>query len=159
LVRLHLGCGPRIFPDFINIDAYDDHADLKADIRKLPFRDNYADVILAVHVFEHFEQWEAVNLAIEWRRVLKPGGVLVMEMPDLDKVRHLLDSPDILDTNLALLGLYGDWSKKRPEMTHKWCYSGEMLTELLRVAGYRKTAIHEPEFHVKQRDLRVVAIK
>jgi predicted SAM-dependent methyltransferase len=100
-----------------------------------------------------------VNLAVEWRRVLKPGGVLVMEMPDLDKVRHLLDSPDIMDTNLALLGLYGDWSKKRPEMTHKWCYSAEMLTNLLKAAGYRKTMIHEPEFHVKRRDLRVVAIK
>jgi predicted SAM-dependent methyltransferase len=159
VVRLHLGCGPRIFPGFLNIDGFDDHADLKADIRKLPFPDNHADLIVAIHVFEHFEQWEAVPIAMEWLRVLKPGGVLIMEMPDLDKVRHLLDSTNIRDTNLALLGLYGDWSKKRPEMTHKWCYSGEMLQGLLSVAGYRQVAIREPEFHVERRDLRVVAVK
>lgn len=159
MVRLHLGCGKRLFPGFVNIDGFDDRADLKADIRNLPFPDNHADLIAAIHVFEHFAKWEAVPLATEWYRVLKPEGVLIMEMPSLDKILALFATGTNEDFNTAYLGLYGDWSTERDEMIHKWTYSEGQIMKVLQIAGFRMASIHEPEFHVKRRDMRVVAIK
>lgn len=159
MVRLHLGCGRKIFPGWINIDGYDDHADLKADIRKLPFPDNHADVIAAIHVFEHFPVWEVTALAKEWLRVLKPGGSLILELPDLDKCLTLLLSQDEGEQTCGLYGLYGDWGAKRPEMIHNFCYTQKMLQNCLNAAGFRAVGFFEPEFHIKRRDMKAVAVK
>ena len=46
----------------------------------LPFADESFDVVTAWHVIEHVDD---VNTALaEWRRVLRPGGILAMETPD-----------------------------------------------------------------------------
>jgi SAM-dependent methyltransferase len=46
----------------------------------LPFPDESFDVLTAWHVIEHVEDVDATLR--EWRRVLRPGGVLAMETPD-----------------------------------------------------------------------------
>jgi ubiquinone/menaquinone biosynthesis C-methylase UbiE len=51
----------------------------------LPFPDRTFDVLTAWHVIEHVPD-VAVTLA-EWRRVLKPGGLLVIETPDTSCVK------------------------------------------------------------------------
>ncbi len=47
---------------------------------ELPFDDNTFDLVTHWHVIEHVED-VAVALA-EWRRVLKPGGIMMLETPD-----------------------------------------------------------------------------
>lgn len=46
----------------------------------LPFEDNSFDVVTAWHVIEHVQ--DVRETLAEWRRVLRPGGVLAMETPD-----------------------------------------------------------------------------
>lgn len=82
-----------------------------------------------------------------------------MEMPSLDKILALFATGTNEDFNTAYLGLYGDWSTERDEMIHKWTYSEGQIMKVLQIAGFRMASIHEPEFHVKRRDMRVVAIK
>lgn len=56
---------------------------------ELPFADNTFDVVVNWHVVEHVE--DVRTTLAEWKRVLKPGGVLFMETPDASspKVRKL----------------------------------------------------------------------
>jgi demethylmenaquinone methyltransferase/2-methoxy-6-polyprenyl-1,4-benzoquinol methylase len=49
-----------------------------ADARRLPFRDASLDALVAIHVLGHVLEREAA--VAEWRRALRPGGVLVLEV-------------------------------------------------------------------------------
>ena len=81
-LRLHLGCGSSRIPGWVNIDNEADLApDLVADVRDLPYEDNSVEQIAAFHVLEHFRYDEPV--LEEWHRVLVPGGLIVVVVPDL----------------------------------------------------------------------------
>lgn len=162
VIKINLGCGRHLWADFINVDfennASHKKPDVVADLRKLPFEDNYADEAHAIHVLEHFYPWEVEDVLKEWRRVLKPGGKLILEMPCLEKIIGHLNH-DIIDTRLTLWGLFGDPKHKDPHMMHHWCYSIHMLDVLLTKCGFEDIRTGEPVFHKKERDMRCQAVK
>jgi len=87
VTRLHIGCGKFPRPGWINLDnkvrpGVDCVADLRAD---LPFPENFADYAVAIHVFPHIPLAGLVPALARVRRVLKPGGVLRLALPDLEK--------------------------------------------------------------------------
>lgn len=153
-MKIHLGCGDKRWPGFVNVDFKD--SDIDSDIRTLPFEDGSVSEIHLIHVFEHLHRMEAPEALKEWKRVLKKGGKLVMEVPCLDKVtKHLAAGSS--DFNYTLFALYGDVRlTDRPEMMHKWCYSQKEIVKLLNDFGFRNIQIEEPFFHLKERDMRVV---
>lgn len=51
-------------------------------LNPLPFSDNHFDGCIAVHVVEHLTCHESVGFLSECKRVLKPGGLLVVSVPD-----------------------------------------------------------------------------
>jgi len=61
-LRLNLGCGDKILPGYVNVDAATSRKgqepDVLGDLRALPFPPGHADEILAVHVIEHFYPWD-----------------------------------------------------------------------------------------------------
>lgn len=65
-------------------------ADVIADIRHLPFEDDYADAIYNSHVIEHFDERELVPMVAEWRRVLKVGGRLRVNCPDIQSAAQFI---------------------------------------------------------------------
>jgi len=82
-VKLHLGCGDRRLPDWVNCDKdYELHqtgfSDEKLDATDLQkYKDNSVDEIYASHVLDHFSRSNELDKALsEWYRVLKPGGIL-----------------------------------------------------------------------------------
>jgi predicted SAM-dependent methyltransferase len=88
MIKLNLGCGDKILDGYVNVDVVQEragrHPDVNCDIRKLDvFSDEYCDEILAVHVVEHFWRWEVEAVIKEWIRVLKPGGRMILECPNL----------------------------------------------------------------------------
>ena len=156
-MKLHLGCGKRRFPGWINIDLH--NSDHDCDIRKLPFDDDSTDEICSIHCVEHFYVTEIKNILIEWRRVLKPGGKITLELPCLDKVLwHFQNgSPE----NFTLWPLYGDPRTHvdgEPAL-HKWCWSREQFRALLNSVGLNGVTEETPKFHQPTRDMRWVAIK
>lgn len=62
---------------------------LQADLNEaLPNPAASFDLIVAVEIIEHLENPRAV--AREWRRLLRPGGMLVMSTPNVECIRSLL---------------------------------------------------------------------
>jgi len=157
-VRLNLGCGHRLLEGWTNVDAVDVGQDYVCDLRQLPFEDESVDEAMAIHVVEHFYVWDVPGLLTEWHRVLKPGGRLVLECPDLKRiVRNINEgSTDPFET---LLGLYGDIRHQNAWHQHKWCWTAESLVKVL-TEQFSQAFEAPAEYHLKdRRDLRVVAVK
>jgi len=157
-MRLHLGCGDRYFPGFTNVDKFNTSADILCDVDKLDVGDGEAEEIYAIHLFEHLPRLKVESILMEWKRALKPGGKLVMELPCLDKIAQMIvnKEPNI---RLTLLGLYGDPRDARAGMEHKWGWSMEEMKWQLEQVGFINVSFPEPKFHIPARDMRVTAVK
>lgn len=95
-VSLNVGSGGRGHADWINLDVSPQHADLYCthDLRRpLPLADGSVRRILAEHVIEHLDFHDDVpRVFAEFHRVLAPGGVVRIIVPDLERfIRAYLD--------------------------------------------------------------------
>jgi predicted SAM-dependent methyltransferase len=88
---LNLGCGERFHPDWINIDLTSGRSGVIAhDLAKgIPFSPDSADAVYLAAVFEHIRRNDAANFLREIYRVLKPGGIVRVGVPDLEKICRL----------------------------------------------------------------------
>ena len=86
--KLHLGCGDRNIPGFINIDIRKTNAvDISGDISKgLPYKDGSVDLIYSCANIEHFGRHEWVEIIRYWFKLLKPGGTLRLSTADFTEV-------------------------------------------------------------------------
>lgn len=162
MTKLNLGCGLRKLDGWVNVDIAD--ADVTCDITlPLPFADESVDVVMAIHVLEHFYVWDAKTILDQWLRVLKPGGVLILELPCLDKIVMMMleqvTNEGAVDFDLTMMGLYGNPGLQDPYMMHKWCYSAEWMDKLMSKLDVTKYRLEEPKFHKPERDMRWVAWK
>jgi predicted SAM-dependent methyltransferase len=90
-LTLNIGCGNRVYKEYpdgyecINMDNRVDlpDVDLIADVRNISFPDNTFDYVLASDLIEHFTIKETKNLLLEWKRILKPDGILEIRTPNL----------------------------------------------------------------------------
>jgi SAM-dependent methyltransferase len=87
-LRLHIGCGDKPLPGWINIDRVARAPGVTTDIdpAALPYPDGSVAAVLAEHVFEHFDFAEEGAVWRELARVLRPGGTLLIEVPDFEWV-------------------------------------------------------------------------
>lgn len=85
---LNLGCGSRYVPGWTNVDmAASGPGVLVHDLRTpLPFPDDSFDLAYHSHVLEHFSRADGENLLRECVRVLRPGGILRVVVPDLEQI-------------------------------------------------------------------------
>jgi predicted SAM-dependent methyltransferase len=160
MIKLNLGCGRRVLDGFINVDiAHNKRAprapEILSDVRAVPLSDGYADECHAYHVIEHFVAWEAAAVIAEWCRLLKPGGLLVLELPNLESAcRNLLLGKS---DQMVMWPLYGDPSHRDEFMTHRWGYTPKTIVELLNASGFHKVKVLQPQTHGPRpdRDMRV----
>ena len=169
-MKLNLGCGRKLLEGYVNVDMtwdgdHPERPDVICDIRDLrpKFKDEVADEILALHCIEHVHSWEALPMLKDWHRVMKPGGKLIIECPDLFKcavnfLQIVTTGHSMLSERLGILGMYGE-QDGRPTMAHKWGYWPESLIALVTQAGFVNARSEVPQTHFKERDMRVVAEK
>ncbi|MDF9391552.1 MULTISPECIES: methyltransferase domain-containing protein [Methylococcus] len=169
-LRLNLGCGDKILPGHLNIDVALARAgkvpDIICDLHALPFDGDMADEILSVHVIEHFWRWEVQDVLREWVRVLKPGGRMILECPNLlAACQEILRNPNAAtgegrECQRSMWVLYGDPTWRDPLMVHRWAYTPESLAEIMRQAGLINVRQEPAQFKLREpRDMRVVGIK
>src|SRR5262249_10124500 len=85
--RLNWGCGPRGVDGWINADRVPGPASaIVRDIRDgLPLRDRSIDYAVAIHGLQDLSYLDVAPALAELRRILKPGAVLRLALPDLDR--------------------------------------------------------------------------
>jgi predicted SAM-dependent methyltransferase len=85
MIKLHLGCGKKRLPGYINVDILDaDSVDVRADLRALPWATGTVDLVYSCAAIEHFGRREWRDVLKEWARILKPGGLLRLSTADFD---------------------------------------------------------------------------
>jgi predicted SAM-dependent methyltransferase len=146
-IKLNVGCGTDYKDGWINIDNNSDNniekLDLNWDLRNpLPFSDDSVDFIFNEHLIEHLTVNEAQVVIKDLVRILKPGGVLRIAMPDLaEAVDQYINLPLSKDPTIKRFKL--DFIKTRAERInmsfrewgHKWLYDAEELRRRLKEAG------------------------
>jgi predicted SAM-dependent methyltransferase len=171
-VKLHLGCGGERWRDFINVDMNPHSpdradssrsgcvADVFADMRNLGLPDNTIDEIFTVHTIDHFTRWEAVKMFRDWHRMLKPGGLLTIEVADFTRCVWWLFHPSEKKRRLALTQFYGNqWDEIEYE-THRYGWSARELKSVLKETGFITVKInHKTLTHYRGRDMHVESIK
>lgn len=147
LIKLNVGCGTDYKKGWINIDNNSDNnikkLDLNWDLRKpLPFADDSVDYIFNEHFIEHLTIDESQAIIKDLMRVLKPGGVLRIAMPDLaETVDSYLNLPINKDPVIKKFKLTYIKTKAERiniafrEWGHRWLYDAEELERRLKQAG------------------------
>lgn len=168
-MKINVGCGSRVKDGWVNCDlAHNPDAprepDILCDARHIPLDDGVADEVMAIHLLEHFYVWEAYDALREWWRLLRPGGRLVLELPDLEKCcRNILNGVrEKAPGQLGMWGLYGDPRLENPLMCHRWAWTPKSLKSALGEVGFVSVATERPQFHPAGkvlRDMRLVAVK
>jgi predicted SAM-dependent methyltransferase len=173
--RLNLGCGPVQPAGWINIDgshrarfahflapldrllvklgilsptAFGRHTQIANLFKPLPFARGSVRAIYAGEVWEHFTYDDALRLTRDCHRVLQPGGVLRVCVPDGQIFwRHYLRLVEAGDVPAlrAHVDLYFREICVRPTLGsyghfHKWQFDEPQLVDLFRTAGFRDVA-------------------
>ena len=163
-MKLNLGSAGLFLPGYTSIDLYDDRADLKMNILKLDFEDNTIEEILASHVFEHLSPHYAFPALQEWIRVLKPGGKLIMEMPNFEiTCKKFIEEKDY-NKKLELMNIIFCPShivdgKPIEGSNHLWGWWPESLYYHLNCAGYINIEFKDQQIIHEYDNFRVEAIK
>lgn len=178
-IRLNLGCGPYAAKGWINIDrspnvVLDRFSAMKqllaavgilsgshmvrwprevvrVDVRKgLAYPTGSAEAIYSSHMLEHLYLDEARALLRESRRVLQPGGILRLALPDGEQIAVDLAkgiSPDGDEPGLAFNRRLGAFPFHPPTgkqrllarfggSPHRWQPTRGLVTMLLEEAGF-----------------------
>jgi len=147
-VKLHIGCGTDYKDGWINIDNNSDNnirkLDMNVDLRNgLPFKDNSVDYIFNEHFLEHLTWDEGTQTIREFMRVLKPGGILRIAMPDLARSVKMYEDENWEYSNLRYFKKYGIIVETRAQNLnldfrawgHKHLYDFEEFERQLKAAG------------------------
>ncbi len=141
-MRLNLGSGEVHLPGYLSVDLREDcGANLVADVRHLPYPDGSVEAIRAHDLLEHFSKFETTALLAEWHRVLIPGGLLELQMPNLHVIAvqiaywHDKPGPQLDD---LINNLYGGhrWGPEGAWDTHHTGFTPTSLRRVLDQAGF-----------------------
>lgn len=137
--KLHIGCGPKYIPGFLHIDMMPlPHVDVTGkaeDLYYLP--DSCVHLIYAAHILEHYNRKAFVEVLYEWHRVLLPGGVLRLAVPDFGACAKLYYEEGLKDGLSGLIGLIVGGQRNEYDY-HKMVFDGPFLTKQLMAVGFKE---------------------
>jgi hypothetical protein len=171
-LKLNLGSGRSSIEGWLNVDV--PPADLEMHLNwGLPFGEGTARYIYLSHVLEHLYRREALELLRDSFRVLAPGGVARVVVPDIEKClrAYVQNDEGYFETRRKLwsvstesaatplelvLGNAGAGVKPGSFWGHKHGYDFETLSFVLRRAGF--TSVERSEYmESRHADLRIDA--
>jgi len=166
-VKLNLGSGGVEVPGYVSVDKYDLRASLVMDVFDLDkhFPEGSVEEILASHLFEHVNPYESVELLVKWRKLLKPGGRLIMELPNIEELCKDFLAADKAGRYGILNCIYGSVNtrdtKNKKEITspHLWGWYPEMMHEHLVWAGFENIGFGPEQIPHPHKNFRVEATK
>ena len=143
-VLLHIGCGKRLSPEFINIDAQPfAHVHIVTDdITSLPdLADGTVDMVYMCHILEHIKPTQLKDVLLEMKRMLKTPGTLRLSVPDFDCLIEVYNASgkDVTAISRQLMGGQADKYN-----THYSVLNRTYLSSLLTEVGFRKIVPWDP---------------
>jgi autotransporter strand-loop-strand O-heptosyltransferase len=155
-VKLNLGSGIHPREGYVNVDLHHT-ADQKMDALKLTYDDGAVGEVYSSHLLEHFGKNEVPRALREWSRVLRDGGKLELEIPDLQWcLKNFLDKPENEKWGFPLDTLFG--IQDNDGEYHKTGFSKERIKSLLSDTGFINISIRDVWSH-DQNCFHVQAIK
>ena len=193
-MKINLGCGSSPTPGYVNIDnsptvrlanspigfLLRGKREFRETIRrmnvrygsatKIPVADSCADVLFTSHMLEHLDRPEARTFLTEAKRVLRPGGVLRVAVPDLSKLVDYYNRTGDADGFMEWMLTCEEKPKSLGAKVrylfagfrhHHWMYDQASLCSLLREAGFEsptsvppgETTIADPgELNLRERE-------
>jgi len=141
-IKLHLGCGKRHIPGFVNVDVQEyESADLISDVMELPYAENSIDLIYSCSMLEHFglnnnlsffrnTSW--IDVVKYWYKLLKPGGKVYVSVPDFEAVCHeYVENKDLV----SLFGFLQSGQDNEEDL-HGMVFDYGLLSDGLKSAGF-----------------------
>ena len=172
-MKLNIGCGSQKFRGYVNIDSREEVApDLCVDYLTLEkyFEPNSVTEIIAIHSLYTLTYGELVAYLKSLRNILAPGGLLIIESPDLQKVirRIVAGQAFAVETSLEqytelvrpLIGIGLDecWGAAENQRNGHLVHC-QLISNLLVCAGFENIFSEPPRYHYRDRDYRVIAEK
>lgn len=171
-MKINVACGKQTWDGYFCVDAVRHpkatrdldlvHAfefDVDRLVNPLPLEDGCAEEVCAFHFIEHVREYEAPALLREFHRLLKSGGTLILELPNIEAAaRNLLAG---MPPQMCWFAFYGDASHRDPYMLHQFGYTPATIRALLVECGFIKVQLKPPQTHGARanRDMRVEARK
>jgi hypothetical protein len=156
-MKLNLGCGYNRLEGWLNLDSSPESAaDRLMPAHDLALEAASASEVRALQLIEHLGFFKAKYFLSECWRVLKPGGPLTLETPDLEKTFSVFLSGDHKAREAALGWVYGPETQG---LGHLYCFPKELLAELLDEAGFEVRKTEAFLFQAGRPALRFEAVK
>ncbi len=179
-LRLNLGCGAVHPAGWVNVDAslgarlakipwlgravarflrlrvdWSPHIRVHDLRRPFPWRDGSAHTIYSSHTLEHLTREDGRRFLAECHRVLAPGGVLRIVVPDLSRTLSGYQKGEFpADQLLDRLGVGftvpgdGAWKRRMAPLfrhPHRCMYDAASLIAALEETGFLDARVHPPE--------------
>lgn len=171
--KILLGCGEKKREGWINVDIDERvNPDYVGSATSLPFENESIDCIDSQHMFEHLFLKEVNQALSEWNRVLKLGGELFIELPNLDRCCELItkNSPETAEYNMGIIGIFGyepiilEKNRTNVFMMHKHGWSPRSIKIKLEEYGFREMQVvpilqTHRQATKYNRDFRIRAVK
>jgi predicted SAM-dependent methyltransferase len=151
VAKLEIGSGDTVVPGWLGTDLAPRHADvLEMDATEsFPLPDASLDYVHAEHLIEHISYKKGQRTLAECRRVLKPGGVIRLATPDLERLIAVYRGDAGPEGEHYLEWVYSAYMRKAPHVHpvfmlnrqvrswgHTFIYDPEVLRMALEDAGF-----------------------
>ena len=143
-MKLQVGCSAvrGIYKEgWVNLDIKEHRGvDIIADASEhIPLDTNSVDEIHCIHVLEHLTRDKYNPMLREMCRVLKPGGIICIEVPDflgtIQNIHDAIVARDVEAIHIWTTSIYG--KNEREGMAHHWGFYEGLLKREMKQQGFK----------------------